>query len=410
MRMLFLNHIQNARDSLRSNRMRSFLTMLGITIGVASITAILALSGGASKIVSDQVNEMGGNIAVIRPGHVETNGLEQLSNFSAQQNFVTSTLTENDLKTLESIENIQNVAPIMIISGAVSGDSVAPQNTPVIATTPAFQEVSGLTVRDGQFLDPALNDNTVVIGPQLSINLFGTEQAIGKMVTIRGNTFTIVGILERTNAPVNYNGVDLDNAAIINQVSGQLLNQGSTQIQQINIQADSVSSLDQVIVDSNKAILKNHLDEADFTILSGDEIAQPSSQLFAAVAGVTAVIAAISLLVGGVGVMNIMLVNVAERTREIGIRKAVGASNADIVAQFLIESLFLSIGGGISGYLIGYLIAFAVSTFLTFDPIFTWEIGAAALAVSLIVGTLFGLYPAIRAARKDPINALKQYD
>jgi putative ABC transport system permease protein len=193
-------------------------------------------------------------------------------------------------------------------------------------------------------------------------------------------------------------------------VSGQQLNQGSSQIQQINIQANSVSNLDQVIVDTNKLLLKNHLNEVDFTVLSGDEIAQPSSQLFAAVAGVTAVIAAISLLVGGVGVMNIMLVNVAERTREIGIRKAVGASNSDIVAQFLIESLFLSIGGGISGYIIGYVVAFAASTFLTFDPIFTWDIGLAALAVSLIVGTLFGLYPAIRAARKDPINALKQYD
>lgn len=410
MRMLLWNHIQNAQDSLRSNRMRSFLTMLGITIGVASITAILALSGGASQIVGNQVDQMGGNIAVVRPGHIETDGLEQLANFSAQQNFITSTLTENDVKSITEIDNIEHVAPMMVISGAVSGDSEAPRNTPVIATTPAFEKVSGLTVRDGQFLDPALNDNTVVIGPQLSINTFGTKQSIGKTLSIRGASFTIVGILERANTPVNYNGVDLDNAAIINQVSGQQLNQGSSQIQQINIQANSVSNLDQVIVDTNKLLLKNHLNEVDFTVLSGDEIAQPSSQLFAAVAGVTAVIAAISLLVGGVGVMNIMLVNVAERTREIGIRKAVGASNSDIVAQFLIESLFLSIGGGISGYIIGYVVAFAASTFLTFDPIFTWDIGLAALAVSLIVGTLFGLYPAIRAARKDPINALKQYD
>lgn len=410
MKLLLLNHIQNARDSLRSNRLRSTLTMLGITIGVASITAILALSGGASKIVSDQIDALGGNIAVIRPGQVETDGLDQLSNISTQQNFVTSTLTDRDVASITAVANVESIAPMMVLSGAIQGTNEAPKNTPIIATTPAFEKVSGLTIAEGQFLDPDLMDNTVVIGPQLSVNTFGTEQSIGKTLRIRGGTFTVVGILDRMNAPVNYNGVDLDNAVIINQESGQALNQGSTQIQQINIQATSVSTLDQVIIDVNKALLKNHLNEADFTVLSGKEIAQPTSQLFTIIAGVTAVIAAISLLVGGVGVMNIMLVNVAERTREIGIRKAVGATNSDIVSQFMIESLFLSIGGGISGYIIGYVAAFAISTFLTFDPIFTWEIAAAALVVSLVVGTLFGLYPAIRAARKDPINALKQYD
>jgi ABC-type antimicrobial peptide transport system permease subunit len=384
--------------------------MLGITVGVASITAILALSGGASKIVSDQIDALGGNIAVIRPGHVETDGLDQLSHFSTQQSFITSTLTDTDIASLSEIDSIQTVAPMMILSGAVQGANEAPKNTPIVATTPDFEKVSGITIEEGQFLDENLNDATVVIGPQLSVNSFGTEQSIGKTLTIRGKTFTVVGILKRTNAPVNYNGVDLDNAAIINQTSGRELNQGSIQIQQINIQATSVAELDQAIIETNKTLLKNHLNEADFTVLSGDEIAQPTNQLFTVIAGVTAVIAGISLLVGGIGVMNIMLVNVAERTREIGIRKAVGATNSDIVSQFLIESLFLSIGGGISGYLVGYLSAFIISTFLTFDPVFTWDIAGAALVVSLVVGTLFGLYPAIRAARKDPISALRQYD
>lgn len=410
MKILFLNHIQNARDSLRSNRMRSALTMLGITIGVASITAILALSGGASKIVSDQVDALGGNIAIIRPGHVETDGFDQLSHFSTQQSFITSTLTDYDVESLAKIDNIAAVAPIMLLSGAVIGGNEGPKNTPIVATTPEFEKVSGIKIKEGQFLDPDLYDNTAVIGPQLSVNVYGTEGSIGKTLTIRGSTFTIVGILERTNMPMNYNGVDLDNAVIINQASGKELNQGSVQIQQINIQATSVAALDQVIIDTNKTLLKNHLDEADFSVLSGSDIAQPASQLFSILAAVTAVIAAISLLVGGVGVMNIMLVNVAERTREIGIRKAVGANNIDIVSQFLIESLFLSIGGGISGYILGYAAAFGITTFMTFNPIFTWEIALSALVVSLVVGTLFGLYPAIRAAKKDPITALKQYD
>ena len=129
-----------------------------------------------------------------------------------------------------------------------------------------------------------------------------------------------------------------------------------------------------------------------------------------AVAGVSVAIAAISLIVGGVGVMNIILVSVAERTREIGIRKALGASNRDIIAQFVIESLALSLGGGIGGYILGYVAAFTISSFLTFNPAFTWEIAAITILLSVGVGTIFGIYPAVRAARKDPITALRQYE
>lgn len=409
MRFLIINHLQNARDSLRSNRTRSSLTMLGITIGVASITTILALSSGASQIVSNQVDELGGNIAVVRPGQAQPDGLEQLTQVPTQQ-YAASTLTDGDVESISRISNVASVAPLMILTGAVTGDNEAPTNTPIVATTPDFETVSQLDIRDGQFLDPSLQINTAVIGPQLSVNVFGTEQSIGKTITLRGRPHTIIGILERTNNPINYNGVDLDNAIIINKDSGRILNQGIIQIQQINVRTDSVANLDQVITDINKALLRNHFNEPDFTVLSGEEIAQPTSQLFTAIAGVTAAIAAISLIVGGIGVMNIMLVSVAERTREIGIRKAVGASDGDIVTQFLIESLFLSIGGGIAGYVIGYIVAFGISTFLTFDPVFSWEIAGTAVAVSLVVGVLFGLYPALRAARKDPISALRQYD
>lgn len=412
MRFLLMNHLQNARESLKSNRTRSLLTMTGIMIGVASITTILALSGGASKIVSDQVDALGGNIAVVRPGLVEEDesGLDQLTQLPSQQHYAASTLTDADIESISRIEGVEAVAPIMVIAGVVEGDSEGPKNTPIIATTPALETVNGLHVQEGQFLDPSLRMKTAVIGPQLSIDTFGTEQSIAKTLRIRGESFTVIGVLKRTNNPVNYNGVDLDRSVIITQDAGRVLNQGATQIQQINIRSTSIASLDGVIVEANKVLLRNHFDEADFTILSGEEIAQPTSDLFSAIAGVTTAIAAISLLVGGIGVMNIMLVSVAERTREVGIRKAVGASNTDIVMQFLIESLTLSIGGGIFGYVLGYIVAFGISVFLTFDPIFSWQIAGVAALVSLIVGTVFGLYPAIRAARKDPIDALRQYD
>jgi len=410
MRFLFLNHIQNAKQSLKGNRMRSVLTMLGITIGVASIAAILALSGGARRIVSDQVDALGGNIAIVRPGGTTHNPLKMVAESPSQQLFAASTLTENDITEIRKIPHATSIAPLMVLSGAIKANEGTPVDAAIVASVPALADTNNLHVQDGQFLDPNLSPYTAVIGPQLSIDTFGTEQSIGKMITVRGQKFTVIGVLKRANNPINYNGVDFDTSVVISREAGQSLNQGSSQIQQINIRSDTVDNLNQVIIDTNKVLLKNHFGEADFSVLSGDKIAEPTNQLFSAIAGATTAIAAISLLVGGIGIMNIMLVSVAERTREIGIRKALGASNTDIVAQFLIESLALGIGGGISGYVIGYLFAFGVSTFLPFSPVFTWEIAATAMGVSIVIGTLFGLYPAIRAARKDPINALRQYD
>lgn len=407
-RNLLSVHIQNARQSIRANRMRSLLTMIGVTIGVASITTILALSVGATKIIGSQVDALGGNITVVRPGAMSDDIVYEVGQFGAQ--YAASTLTDADITAIEQIKNIVGVAPIMVLHGAVEGDSVGPTNTPIVASTPSLESVSSIVIQDGQFLDPELKASTAVIGPQLSINLFGTEQSIGKTVRVKGEPFTIIGVMKRTNDPVNYNNVDFDNSILINLESGRALNQGATHIQQINIQSDSVNNLSTVITDVNKTLLKTHLGQVDFSVLSGDEIAQPASRIFMAIAGVSVAIAAISLIVGGVGIMNIMLVNVVERTREIGIRKALGATNGDIVWQFLIESLALSIGGGIAGYVLGYILAFIISTFLTFDPALNWQIAVVAMGVSVIIGTIFGLYPAIRAAQKDPITALRHYN
>lgn len=410
MKLLFANHIHIARQSIASSRMRSILTMLGVTIGVASITTILALSAGASKIVVDQVNSLGGNIAVIRPGASSEGALSGITELPIGQQYAASSLSDVDVTSIEKIAHVKAVAPLMVLGGSVSGVSDGSPRTPIVVTTPNLEQISDLEISDGQFLDPTLNGATAVIGPQLSIDLYGTDQSIGKTVTIKGQPFTIIGILKRTNTPINYNMVDFDNAVLVDLEDGRELVQGTSQIQQINVQSESVEYLGGMITDINKALLKNHFGQADFTVLSGAEIAQPTSGIFTALAGVSVAIAAISLVVGGVGIMNIMLVSVAERTREIGIRKALGATNGDIISQFLIESLALSIGGGISGYILGYVLAFVISTFLTFDPLFNWEIAGVALVVSLVIGTLFGLYPAIRAAHKDPISALRQYD
>jgi ABC-type antimicrobial peptide transport system permease subunit len=383
--------------------------MLGVTIGVASITTILSLSGGAIKIIGDQVSSLSGNIAVIRPG-TATDPFVNITQARLGRDFATSTLTEADTTYIKNTPNIQSVAPLMILSGTIKADSVAPSESLIVATSPSLADISDLKLREGQFLDKTIDQNAVVVGAQLSINVFGTESSIGRILTIHSKKFTVVGILKRLNNPINYNLIDFDNAAIINFAVGKGLNQNVTQIQQIDIKANSSANLGPAVIAINKTLLASHSGESDFSILTGDQISQPTSQIFYMIAGVTTAIAAISLIVGGIGIMNIMLVTVAERTREIGIRKALGASNSDISWQFLIESLVVSIGGGIAGYLGGYVLAFGISTFLTFDPVVNWQIAAVALFISIFMGTLFGLYPAIRAARKDPIESLYHYN
>ena len=408
--LLIFEHIQNAYHSLRSTRLRTLLTVLGVAIGVASITTILSLSGGVTKLVGTQIDDLGGNIAVVRPGIISKD-LNDYSNPSATGSFTTSTLTEDDLSDISSIKGVEAAAPLMVMNGTMKATSsgTAPKNSTIVATTPALEKIVDLPIRDGQFIDTVTNKFTAVIGSQLSVDLFGTDQSIGQTFTYRGQAFTVIGILKYMNNPINYNNVDFDHTAIISLETGKSFNQGIAQIQQVNVSAQSVDELPKVIETANKELLANHQNEKDFTIMTGREIAEPTSQFFLAMTMVMTVIAAISLIVGGVGIMNIMLVGVAERTREIGLRKAVGASDINIVGQFMIESLIMSLLGGILGYITGYLIAFMISTALPFDPVFTWGIAAISFGTAAVVGTVFGLYPAIRAARKDPIESLRQY-
>ena len=411
MRLLIRNHISVARESLRRNRLRTSLTTLGITLGVMCITVILALSYGATQLVTDQVEALGGNIAVIRPGSEKPAGdLREALVPLGGDSFSVSSLTEDDYRAVRDLDGVDAAAPLMAVDGSVgTTDGETRFDSPILATTPSLETISDLKIKDGQFIDDVTNQNTVVIGQQLSIDLYGTDQSIGKLLHIRGQQFTVIGILKPVNDSINYNNLNINDAAIISLDSGKSFNQGIAQIRQINLKAKSADELAKTAKLTEKIIIDNHSGEHDFTVLTGDEIAKPTSLLFRVVTMVAYIVSAVSLIIGGIGIMNIMLANVAERTREIGIRKAVGASNYHITAQFLIESLVMSVSGGFIGFLSGYALAFLFGTFLPFNPGFTWWVPFVSIGTSIGVGLLFGLYPALRAARKNPIEALRQY-
>jgi ABC-type antimicrobial peptide transport system permease subunit len=404
MKLLLLNHIQNARDSLRANRMRTILTITGVTIGIMSIVAILALAGGANSIVKQQVDNLGGNLAVIRPGSPTSHTFTSIANQQAHETYSTSTLSERDIARIKTLPHISAVAPLIIIPGTIQGTNTAPSAAVTVASDASLLQMSGVELQDGEFT--TTDQKLVTIGRQLSIDLFGTEDSLGKTVTIRGQQFRVGGILKNHDTPVNFNGINFNETALIPQAQARELLQ-PFQVQQINVQVDSIGNLNQAVIAINKSLLDSHNNEQDFSVLTGNAISEPTSQLFFAIAGVTAAIAGISLLVGGIGIMNIMLVNVAERTREIGLRKALGATRADIVWQFLIESVIMGFIGGVIGIIAGIGLAFGISLYLTFDPIVTWQMPLIALGISAATGLVFGLYPAYRASGKDPIESLR---
>lgn len=407
MNWILTDYIYGAYESLRRSRMRTFLTVLGVAIGVASVTAIFALSEGLTDVINRQLVHLGGNLIVVRPGGETVSNT--ITNPANHQNYTTSTLSESDIDTVSNVPGVAAVAPIMVQTALAKTETRSLDNTVIVATTPSFITVSQLKARDGEFFTPDTPDNMVVLGHQLAIDLFGTERPIGLTFTIRSERYTVMGVLPASLDPVNYNHIDIDNAVFVTFNAGKTISQGRVQLQQLDARAKDLSQLGSVSDAITAALKKNHGGEKDFTVSSGAGVSKDTGDFMYSVAVILAAIAAISLVVGGVGIMNIMLVGVAERTREIGIRKSVGASSTSIAMQFLVESVMMSVMGGFLGYIIGYVVAFGISTYLYFVPSVNWPVAIAALLMSVGVGIVFGFYPALRAARKHPIESLRQY-
>lgn len=405
--MRFIDTIEETYIALSANKARSGLTILGIVIGISSVIAMVSIGAGASASISSSVESLGSNLILITPGTQRTQGYGVRSSGSAQS------LTREDLEAIRD-----NVSGIAAITGEVSGryQITAPgtnTNTTVNGVGPDYANIRNVEVAEGSFISDqheSAASKVAVLGPTVRDDLFGenADGVVGQKIRINGMQFTVVGITasKGTSGMSNQD----DTVYIPSTTAGRFL-AGNSYYTNIDVQAQSSEAMTTVQEDITTLLLKRHriadAADADFRILNQNDLLSTASSITSTLTYLLAAIGSISLLVGGIGIMNMMLTTVTERTREIGLRKAIGARRRDITQQFLTEAVTLTVVGGAIGIVFGWLIALAVNMtgLLTTDV--TFSSVAIAFGVSAMVGVLFGYYPARRAANFNPIEALR---
>ncbi|HEY0602869.1 MAG TPA: ABC transporter permease [Herpetosiphonaceae bacterium] len=402
--------VRIALESLRSNKLRTFLTMLGIIIGVWSVVSLISIGNGAQRAITDQVEGIGTNLLSVVPGSQRRGPGSQAGN---------TELTLDDVEAIRrSVPELDYVTPMFQGSAKIDGGDIS-QDVQVTGAEADYAIVRNLKVARGQFVTEDMDAsarNVVVLGGGISEDIFGSSDPIGQSVRLKGQSMKVVGVLEKTG------GLGNEDSAVYVPLNtgykflfgGRATTAASYQVSAIMLQARTADEIDLAQRKTEQLMRRRHaLDDSgkddDFTVFSQASLLSTFNTVTTTLTVFLGAIAGISLFVGGIGVMNIMLVSVTERTKEIGLRKAVGAKRRDILRQFLIEALVMSILGGLIGLLLGYgtasLIGYLFAEYIT--PVVT--LGAVMLAVgfSAAVGLFFGIYPAVRAARLNPIQALR---
>lgn len=403
--MNFLNLIKIAWKAILLNKTRAMLTMLGIIIGVASVIAMLAIGEGSKESIKKNISSMGANLITIRPGAGMMGGVR--SDPSSMQ-----TLTLNDYKTLKTQTHyIKNISPI--VNG--SGQSIAGSNnwpTTIYGASPEYLSIRDWSVEKGSMFtedDIESYAKVAVIGKTVQENLFPNEDPIGKMIRFKNIPFKVIGILKEKGE--NTFGQDQDDIIIAPYTAVQKRILAQKYLQSIVASSISEDDSEAAVNEITTIMEKQHNikegDDNDFNVSSQQEIISTFSSTSEMLTVLLVVIASISLIVGGIGIMNIMYVSVKERTKEIGLRMAIGAKGKDILLQFLIESVLISITGGILGVFIGLGATFAIKQFAGWPVSITMSSIVISFAVCTITGVFFGWYPARKAAQSDPINALR---
>lgn len=388
--MNLLQVVKLAIAGIRANKMRSILTMLGVIIGVAAVIVLVSIGQGATKSVTEGIQGLGSNLITI----------------SIRKNQTSATLSYEEVMAWEDREGVAGVSPV--VTGNVSlkyGNKK--YDTSMEGTNAEYEQVRNTKVQAGRFvlpIDLTFRQKVVLLGTTVVDELFGQTNPIGQTIKINGVNFKVVGVLEEKGAASFGSN---DDRIIIPFTSAQRLT-GGRGVQQVYVQAGSPSSVESVVTQLDNFLYRKTNKNTDaYRVNNQADMLSTVNQVTGVLTLMLGGIAGISLVVGGIGIMNIMLVTVTERTREIGVRKAIGAKRRDILRQFLIEAVVVSGSGGIIGILFGFLLSAAVGALMSIDTSVSPQIVGISFAFSVLVGILFGLYPANKAAKLNPIEALR---
>jgi putative ABC transport system permease protein len=405
----WLDTVKTGLDAIRTHRLRSGLTMLGILIGIAAVILTVGLGEGAQAQVRDQINSLGTNLLIVSPGSTTTGGIR--GGFGSA-----STLTKADADALASktvAPDVAQVAPATTSSGTLTIGSTN-WTTGVVGTTPSWAPVRARKMDSGRFLsneDESSAAAVVVLGPTTSQQLFGNQSPVGQTVTLNNVPLQVVGVLQSTGSSSGAANND-DTAVVPYSTAAQRLFGGNarTSVNSIFVSATSSDSLSAAYQEVQNELLNLHhmsTNNADFTITTQESLLTTANSVNKTLTVLLGGIAGISLLVGGIGVMNIMLVSVTERVREIGLRKALGARPRVIRRQFLVEASVLGLAGGVLGALLGMIGSGVLPNFINSPVTLSPTATVGAIAIAIAIGLAFGVYPASRAARLAPIDALR---
>ena len=399
--MNFLELLRVAFLALKTNKTRAALTMLGIIIGVAAVILLVSIGSGLQELITQQFEEMGSDLIMVMPGKMqfEDEAGREGGPPGIGNNKLTLAIT-NRLKRKSGL--IERVVPIVTksLTAKYAGET---EDTAVLGTSEEYPEVRNAPIEEGRFFtktDVAGAKRVAVLGQTVKENLFSDIDPVGKKITLSDQRYQIIGVLEEKGSIFSQDQDDL----VVVPITTAQRHFDLEKISYIYLQAPSAEEIEEAIIEV-EGILGNEIDEEDFSVVSPEELLSTVSSILGALTAGLGGIAAISLLVGGIGIMNIMLVSVTERTREIGLRKAVGATPQAILIQFLVEAIILSFVGGLLGILLGTLGSLALSNFIE-TSVTLWSVGLA-FTVSALVGIVFGVAPAIKASKLNPIEALR---
>ena len=409
MKTLTNGHLKAGLDSVRGAKLRNFWTILGVIIGVASVITVVGIGEGVKQQISGQIHHLGKDLITIRPAELHTGSGGQAKTLDALSALnISGSLTAQDVATVASTKGVASSAPLTVVTGAAKCDNGTYNDGFVIGTTGDLSSLLNQSMAYGDFLtDDDIGTNAAVLGSHAAEAMFNEDVPLGRSFTFHGQQFIVRGIFnDFTTTPLSQEADFNDAIFIPNDVAESLTN-NTAPTYEILAKPTNASQSPRIAASIQAALDRSHGGQSNLSVLQGNQNLASSDDILDLLTRLVAGVAAISLLVGGIGIMNVMLVSVAERMHEIGIRKAIGATNRQILSQFMIEASVLSLSGGIIGVGIAFIVDLALRLSTNLQPDISWQIVLLATGVALLVGVVFGSVPALKAARKNPIDALR---